>query len=85
MESYGGSGISGGAGSSYDLANKYGVYPKTVQRWAQQYKEQGIMAFSKGVGNAHYTSDFKLMCIELYTSGQMSADQIVAKYSISSE
>lgn len=72
-----------GAGSSYDLADKYGVNPKTVQRWAQQYKEQGIMAFSKGMGNARYTSDFKLMCIELYISGQMSADQIVAKYSIS--
>lgn len=43
------------------------------------------MAFFKGVGNAHCTSDFKLMCIELCISGQMSADQIDAKYSISTD
>lgn len=36
-----------GAGSSYDLANTYGVYPKTVQRWAQQYKDKAQWPFSK--------------------------------------
>ena len=33
--------------------------------------------------NSRYSSDFKLKCVELYISGSMSVDEIVAKYSIS--
>lgn len=72
------------AGSSYDIAAKYGVNSKTVLRWAQRYKEQGLNAFIRGTGNTHYTSDFKMICIELYISGELSIDEIVAKYNISS-
>lgn len=72
------------AGSSYDIAAKYGVNSKTVVRWAQRYKEQGLNAFIRGTGNTHYTSDFKMICIELYISGELSIDEIVAKYNISS-
>jgi transposase len=72
-----------GKGSFYDIATKYGVNLKTVQRWAQRYKEQGISAFHRGVGNTKYTSDFKRMCVEHYISGSMSADEIIAKYNIS--
>lgn len=72
------------AGSSYDIAAKYGVNSKTVLRWAQRYKVQGLNAFIRGTGNTHYTSDFKMICIELYISGELSIDEIVAKYNISS-
>ena len=72
-----------GKGSSNDIATIYGVDHKSVQRWALRYKEQGISAFHRGVGNTKYTSDFKLMCVEHYISGSMSADEIVAKYNIS--
>ena len=72
------------AGSSYDIAAKYGVNSKTVVRWAQRYKVQGLNAFIRGTGNTHYTSDFKMICIELYISGELSIDEIVAKYNISS-
>lgn len=72
-----------GLGSSYDIAAKYGLEHKTVLRWAQCYKEQGMLAFSRGIGNARYTSEFKFMCVELYIKGKMSVDEIVAKYNIS--
>ena len=72
-----------GHASSYDIAAKYNINPKTIRRWAQRYKEQGISAFSRGVGNSKYTSDFKMMCVELYQSGEMTADEIIAKYNIS--
>ena len=72
------------AGSSYDIAAKYGVNSKTVLRWAQRYKVQGLNAFIRGTGNTHYTSGFKMICIELYISGELSIDEIVAKYNISS-
>lgn len=66
------------------LANKYGIHKRTLTCWAQRYKEQGILAFMRGCGNSKYTSDFKLMCVEVYLLGKMSVDKIVAKYNISS-
>jgi Transposase and inactivated derivatives len=72
-----------GQGSSYDLEAKYSVNAKTIRRWAQRYKEHGILAFERGKGNSKYTSSFKMLCVELYISGKMSMDEIVAKYNIS--
>lgn len=72
-----------GKGSSYDISNKYGINPKTIRRWAQRYKEQGIFAFARGSDNTRYSSNFKMMCVELYINGKMSMDEIVAKYNIS--
>lgn len=72
-----------GHGSSYDLETKYSVNAKTIRRWAQRYKEQGILTFERGKGNSKYTSSFKMLCVELYISGKMSMEEIVAKYNIS--
>lgn len=72
-----------GQGSSCDLEVKYNVNSKTIRRWAQRYKEQGILAFERGKGNSKYTSSFKMLCVKLYISGKMSMDEIVAKYNIS--
>lgn len=71
-----------GQGSSYDIAERYKIHASTISRWTQRYKEQGIFAFSHRIGNARYTSDFKLMCVELYVSGEMSMDEIVARNKI---
>ena len=72
-----------GKASSFDLARKYQVNHRTVLRWAFRYQENGIFAFLSGKSNKRYTSDFKTKCVELYITGQMSVDQIVAKYNIS--
>ena len=75
-----------GNASSIELANKYKIpSDKTVRVWAQKYKEQGMSAFIKRQGNAHYSSEFKTMCVELYISGRLSIDEIVAKYNISAQ
>lgn len=75
-----------GNASSIELANKYNIpSDKTVRVWAQKYKEQGMSAFIKRQGNAQYSSEFKTMCVELYISGRMSIDEIVAKYNISAQ
>ena len=66
------------------LASKYNISKYTVRVWAQKYREYGISAFLRGCGNSCYTSDFKQMCVELFTKGKMSVDEIVAKYNISS-
>ena len=73
-----------GVASSLTLADKYGVNDKTIRRWAQRYKEQGIEAFCSS-HNKSYSSEFKMNCVEMYISGEMSVDEIVAKYKISSD
>ncbi|HCL04228.1 MAG TPA: transposase [Lachnoclostridium phytofermentans] len=72
-----------GKASSWELEIRYGIHNRSIRRWAQRYKEQGILAFERGTGNTKYSADFKTICVELYTTGQMSIDEIVAKYNIS--
>ena len=75
-----------GNGSSCEIANKYGIpSSKTVRVWAQRYSEQGVSAFVRKQGNASYSSDFKMKCVELCISGEMSVEEVVAKYNISAQ
>ncbi len=74
-----------GKGTSYEIADKYNINSKTVRVWAQRYKEHGLSAFVRGTGNAHYTSEFKIQCVELCVSGAMSVDEVVAKYNITAQ
>ena len=69
--------------SSIELSKKYGVAAYTIRKWALRYKEQGIEAFANHVGNKAYSHEFKQQCVELYLSGTLSIDEIVAKYCIS--
>lgn len=72
-----------GKAPSPEIAERYGINDRTVRRWAQRYQAQGIMAFERGSGNTTYTAEFKIKCVELYISGEMSQDEIVATYNIS--
>ena len=72
-----------GKAPSPEIAKRYGINDRTVRRWAQRYQAQGIMAFERGSGNTTYTAEFKIKCVELYISGEMSQDEIVATYNIS--
>lgn len=74
-----------GIASSIALAAKYNVDDYTIRRWAHRYEEKGILAFQKRNGNAEYTADFKLFCVELYLQGKMSIEEIIIKYNISSD
>ena len=74
-----------GYGSSYDIAQKYNINAKTIRVWAQKYKAHGILVFDHGKGNNHYSAEFKQKCVELYIGGKMSLNEIVAKYSVSTD
>ncbi len=74
-----------GKGSSREIGRKYGVNGRTVGRWAQRYAEQGIRTFERGIDNTRYSKGFKVECVELYLTGELSADEITAKYNISSD
>ena len=72
-----------GFGSYDHLAAKYDIGRKTLQQWVAKYKIYGIEAFINKNGNASYSSEFKVMCVEAVLSGEGSVDDIVAKYNIS--
>lgn len=73
-----------GKGSYDTLAAANGIGDKTLKEWVHKYREQGPTAFYKHAGNAHYTKEFKMQCIEAVLQGEGSVDDIVAKYNISS-
>lgn len=72
-----------GKGSYHSLAHKYKVCHRLVRDWTQKYLNHGESAFYKKAGNACYSSEFKIMCVEKVLSGIGSVDDIVAKYNIS--
>ena len=73
-----------GIGSYRFLAEKHSIGTKTLQEWVAKFRVHGIDAFITQTGNASYSSDFKMMCVEAVLSGEGSIDDIVAKYRISS-
>lgn len=72
-----------GEGSYESLARAYGIGITTLFGWVQRYKEQGVAGFCRTAGNAHYSKEFKTMCVEAVLNGEGSVDDIVAKYNIS--
>ena len=60
----------------------YGINPNTVYKWIPLYEANGVAAFIRGKGNACYSSEFKVQCVEAYLRGEGSLNEIVGKYNI---
>ena len=71
-----------GLGSAYTLAEKYHVGKTTIQKWVAAYRIHGIEAFSTKLGNASYSKEFKIMCVEAVVSGKGSSVNIGAQYNV---
>ena len=65
------------------LREVYGMNPNEIYRWISKYEANGKAAFVKGSGNARYSREFKIRCVESYLQGDGSIDDIVAKHNIS--
>ena len=65
------------------LREVYGMNPNEIYRWISKYEANGKAAFVKGSGNASYSREFKIRCVESYLQGDGSIDDIVAKHNIS--
>lgn len=72
-----------GKGSYETLAAANGISATILEDWVHKYREQGPTAFTKQSGNAHYTKEFKIRCVEAVLRGEGSVNDIVAKYKIS--
>lgn len=72
-----------GEGSYESLARAHKIGKRTLRDWVCRYQEQGASIFYRTAGNAHYSKEFKTMCVKAVLKGEGSVDDIVAKYNIS--
>ena len=72
-----------GEGSYRELSKAYGIGFATLRAWVALYREQNEAGFYRGIGNKHYSKEFKRMCVEAVLQGDGSVDAIVAKHNIS--
>ena len=72
-----------GQGSYWTIAQANGISAWTLRQWVHKYREHGAIAFSVQTGNAHYSKEFKMQCVEAVIRGEGNVDDIVAKYNIS--
>ena len=72
-----------GEGSYRELSKAYGIGFATLRAWVALYREQNEAGFYRGIGNKHYSKEFKRMCVEAVLRGDGSVDAIVAKHNIS--
>ena len=73
-----------GEGSYKSIASKHGITATTVKRWIKNYQIHGSSCFYPSPGNARYSKEFKIQCVEEVLSGQDSIAEITVKYNISS-
>ena len=72
-----------GEGSYRELSKAHGIGFATLRAWVALYREQNETGFYRGIGNKHYSKEFKRMCVEAVLRGDGSVDAIVAKHNIS--
>ena len=72
-----------GEGSYGSLSKSYGIGQTALYGWIKKYREHGESCFYPKAGNAHYTKQFKIKCVEEVLLKGYLVDDIVAKYNIS--
>jgi transposase-like protein len=65
------------------IAEANGIGKQTLETWVWKFREQGEAAFAVRQGNAHYSKEFKIHCVEAVLRSEGSVDDIVARYNIS--
>ena len=72
-----------GQASYESIARAYGIDERTLRRWVKKYRAHGAAAFVIRSGNAHYSKEFKLQCVESVIRGEGNVDDITARNNIS--
>jgi transposase-like protein len=74
-----------GEGSYRSIARSNGIAVHTLQKWVASYREHGADALLAKIGNASYSKEFKIQCVERVLRGELSVDDCAAKYGISND
>ena len=73
-----------GSGSLNKIAEKYGVYRSTLQKWLLNYELFGEAGLQHRLQNQHYPETLKRQAVESYLSGQLSIEAVCKKYQLRS-
>lgn len=71
-----------GKGSTYSIADKYGVTDTSIRRWVDRYKIDGELAFHKKPLTSSLSQEEKLRAVHEYLQGAMSLRDIARKYGV---
>ncbi|MFA7078483.1 MAG: helix-turn-helix domain-containing protein, partial [Syntrophomonas sp.] len=69
-------------GSPSKLSEEYGINVRTIEQWANRYREYGSEAFRSRQGNNSYTAEFKLQVVQDYMQSGVSEERLALKYDI---
>ena len=71
-----------GKGSTYSIADKYGVTDTSIRRWVDGYKIDGEQAFRKKPLTSSLSQEEKLRAVHEYLQGVLSLRDIARKYGV---
>ena len=71
-----------GKGSTYSIADKYGVTDTSIRRWVDRYKIDGEQAFYKKPLASSLSQEEKLRAVHEYLQGVLSLRDIARKYGV---
>ena len=71
-----------GKGSTYSIADKYGVTDTSIRRWVDRYKIDGEQAFRKKPLTSSLSQEEKLRAVHEYLQGVLSLRDIALKYGV---
>ena len=71
-----------GKGSTYSIADKYGVTDTSIRRWVERYKIDGEQAFYKKPLASSLSQEEKLRAVHEYLQGVLSLRDIALKYGV---
>ena len=71
-----------GKGSTYSIADKYGVTDTNIRRWVDRYKIDGEQAFPKKHQASSLSPKEKLSAVHEYLQGALSLRDTARKYGV---
>ena len=71
-----------GKGSTYSIADQYGVTDTSIRRWVDRYKIDGEQAFRKKPLTSSLSQEEKLKAVHAYLQGVLSLRDIALKYGV---
>ena len=71
-----------GKGSTYSIADKYGVTDTSIRGWVDRYKIDGEMTFDKKPLTSSLSQEEKLRAVHEHLQGAMSLRDIARKYGV---
>lgn len=71
-----------GKGSTYFIADKYGVTDTSIRRWVDHYKNDRDQAFNKKPLGSALSQEEKLQAVHEYLNGELSLRDVALKYGV---